>query len=274
LPISTRRARSRDPNEKLLRPIRPNVGIEVAYRQRLHRLIEAMSNSVIYWLKASYRANEPRIAQDETPADALKRSIKQLSKQWLAKFDEAAEQLGDYFAQSVENRSSAALRKILKDGGISVEFRRTAAMRDIVDATVHQNVSLIKSIPRQYLDQVEGIVMRGVQTGRDLGAVAKDLEGRLGVTKKRAAFIARDQNEKATAAFTRARHLEIGITEAIWMHSGGGREARPTHLKAGRDKVRFNVAEGWYDPAEGRNIQPGELINCRCVSKPVLKGFS
>jgi uncharacterized protein with gpF-like domain len=233
-----------------------------------------MSKSVVYWLQASYRANQPRIVQDETPADALKRSIKQLSKQWLARFDEAAEQLGDYFAQSVEQRSSAALRKILKDGGFSVEFRRTAAMRDIVDATVHQNVSLIKSIPRQYLDQVEGIVMRGVQTGRDLGDIAGELQARLGVTKQRAALIARDQNEKATAAFTRARHLEIGITEAIWVHSGAGREPRPTHVKAGREKVRFNVAEGWLDPAEGKHIQPGELINCRCVAKPVLKGFS
>jgi len=62
----------------------------------------------------------------------------------------------------------------------------TAAMRDVVDATIHANVALIKSIPSQYFDQVEGIVMRGVQTGRDVGQVTKDLEGRLGVTKRRA----------------------------------------------------------------------------------------
>ena len=41
--------------------------------------------------------------------------------------------------------------------------------------------------------------MRGVRTGRDVGQVAKDLQGRLGVTKRRAPFIALDQNNKNTS---------------------------------------------------------------------------
>jgi uncharacterized protein with gpF-like domain len=261
-------------NEKVLRPVRPNAGIEAAYRGRLTRLIDAMSDSVVYWLRASYRANTPRMAQDETPADALRRSIRKLASQWTKRFDDAAVKLGDYFALSVERRSSGALRKILRDGGISVEFKMTAAMRDVVDATIHANVALIKSIPSQYFDQVEGIVMRGVQTGRDVGQVTKDLQERLGVTKRRAAFIALDQNNKATSAFNKARLVEVGVTEAIWMHSGGGKEPRPTHLKAGREGTRYTISEGWYDPAVGKHIQPGELINCKCVGKPVIKGFS
>ena len=270
--LQSRRTAKR--NEKVLRPVRPNVGIRAAYQGRLTRLVEAMSDSVVYWLRASYRANTPRMAQDETPADALRRSIRKLAMQWTKRFDIASEQLGDYFALSVEKRSSAALRKILRDGGISVEFKMTAAMRDVVDATIHANVALIKSIPSQYFDHVEGIVMRGVQTGRDVGQVTKELEGRLGVTKRRAAFIALDQNNKATAAFNKVRTTELGIDEAEWMHSGGGHELRPTHVQAGRDKVRYNISVGWYDPAVQRYIQPGEEIGCRCVGKPVTKGFS
>lgn len=265
----------RNKAEKTLRPVHPNAGIAEAYRKRLDSLIDAMHRSVVYWLKASYRANEPRIlALDETPADALRRSMRDLSSRWLKKFDDAAEALADYFTQSVEKRSSAALKKILRDGGMSVEFDMTPVMRDVVDATVHQNVALIKSIPAQYLEQVEGIVMRSVQTGRDLGQLADDLQRRLGVTKRRAALIARDQNNKATAAFNRVRLQEVGITECIWVHSGAGREPRPAHQKAGRERTRFSVTKGWYDPAVKRFIQPGELINCRCVGRPVVKGFS
>ena len=58
------------------------------------------------------------------------------------------------------------------------------------------------------------------------------------------------------------------------MHSGGGKEPRPTHLAAGKRKQRYDVREGWYDPAVGKNIFPGELINCRCVSRPVIEGFT
>lgn len=273
--MSSLQARKRAPkHEKVLRGVRPSAGIEAAYRGKLTALVEEMSRSVVYWLKASYRANTPRMAQDETPADALRRSIRKLAAQWTKRFDEAAAKLGDYFALSVEKRTSAALRKILRDGGMSVEFKMTPAMRDIVDATVHANVSLIKSIPSQYFDQVEGIVMRGVQTGRDVGQVAKDLEERLGVAKRRAAFIAMDQNQKATSAFNRAREMEVGIDENEWHHSHGGKNPRPTHVQAGREKVRYKISQGWYDPAVKRYIHPGEEPGCKCFGKPVIKGFS
>ncbi|MBB3743897.1 uncharacterized protein with gpF-like domain [Rhizobium sp. BK591] len=227
-----------------------------------------------YWLTATYRQNEPRIAQDETPADALRRSMRELSSRWLKRFDEMAGKMAEHFAKSVEARATGAMKTILKDGGWTVSFKMTPAMRDVVDATVHQNVALIKSIPAQYLEQVEGIVMRGVQNGRDLGVVADDLQKRLGVTRRRAAFIARDQNQKATSALSRARQLELGLDEAVWTHSGGGKEPRPTHAKAGREKVRYKISQGWYDPAVGRYIQPGEEPNCKCIGRPVLKGFS
>jgi uncharacterized protein with gpF-like domain len=118
------------------------------------------------------------------------------------------------------------------------------------------------------------MVMRSVQTGRDLGRLAKDLQKQFGVTKRRAALIARDQNNKATASMTRVRQVQLGITEAIWVHSGAGKHPRPTHVKAGRDSVRYDVSKGWFDPDAKQWIWPGILVNCRCVSKPVIKGFS
>ncbi len=261
--------------ETILRPIHPNVGIEIEYRRQLLKLIDAMAASVDYWLKATYRKNEDRIvAEDESPADALRRSMKELSKRWLDKFDEMSTKLADYFAQSVEKRSTAAMKKILKDGGWTVRFQITPAMRDVIVATVHENVSLIKSIPERYLTQVESIVMIGVQNGRDLQVISEGLQKQLGVTRRRAALIARDQTNKANASLTRARQLELGLDTAVWVHSGGGRHPRPSHLKAGRDKVQYSIKEGWYDPEVGRKIQPGELISCRCVGRPVIKGFS
>lgn len=268
MPSSKRR------NEKVLRPVHPNKGIELAFRNRLIKLIDEMNNSVVYWLKAEYRANPPVMAQDRNPAQELRAAIRRLVARWERNFDEAAPRLAQYFATAVRSRSDAALNKILRDGGFSVKFTMTRAMKDVMDATITEQVSLIKSIPRHYLTQVEGVVMRSVQTGRDLGQLTKDLQQQFGVTRRRAATIARDQNNKATASMTRVRQVQLGITEAIWVHSGGGNHPRPTHLKAGRDQQRYEVSKGWLDPAVGKHIFPGELINCRCVSKPVIKGFS
>lgn len=259
---------------KTLPPIHPNAGIEAAYRRKLQAYIKTMNDSVLYWLGAAYKSNEPHIAMDELPASALKRAIRMLGRRWQKKFDKLAKELAGYFAQAVQDRSSAALKSILKRNGFTVEFKMTPAMQDIFRATVNENVSLIRSIPAQYLTQVEGSVMRSVAAGRDLGTLTKELQDHYGVSKRRAAFISRDQNNKATAVFTRARQIEAGVTEAVWLHSGGGKHPRPSHLKAGREKQRYDVREGWLDPDVGKRIFPGELPNCRCVSKAVVPGFA
>lgn len=265
------------PRQRAFNPVRPAPGIERTYRDKLLAMIEDMHRSIKYWMCVAYRNNEPKLraefAEDASPAAILRNVIRRLSRRWLKQFDAMAPKLARYFAKTVSQRSDAALRSILKRGGLTVQLNMTPAMNDVKQAVVHENVALIKSIPRQYLLQVEGIVMRSVQTGRDLEQLTKDLQKQFGVTKKRAVFIARDQNNKATAALQRARQVELGIREAIWVHSGGGKVPRPAHVKAGRDKVRYNVAEGWYDPHERKFILPGELPNCRCVSRPVVPGF-
>lgn len=202
------------------------------------------------------------IAMDATPAAEMQKAIDELATRWRERFSEGSEALARHFATQAFRRSDAGLKKILRDAGISVEFKMTRPMRDIFLATVEQNVQLITSIPEEYLTQVQGAVMRSVQSGRDLGSLTKELEARHGVTRRRAALIARNQNNMATAAMTRARQAEVGIQEAIWLHSHGGKEPRKTHLANSGN--RYNVQEGWFDsdPKVNRRIWPGELINC------------
>lgn len=266
--------RDRDSNEKRLKPVHPNAGIEAALRRFLFDMIEEMSRSYRYWLRAQYRQKPPRLAQDVSPAKALNVELRKLGMRWRKRWNAAAPRLADWFLQSVETRSSSVLRRILKEHGITVRFTMTPAMRDVIDASVQESVALIKSIPQQYHTEIEGLVMRSVKAGRKLDDLTRELQQRYHVTRKRAELIARDQNNKATAALTRARQMEMGVEWAIWVHSHGGKEPRKTHL-ANTGK-RYKVSEGWYDPDPRvrRNIFPGELINCRCVSRPVVKGFT
>ena len=262
-------------HERVLPPVRANVGIQVAYRRRLLALIDEMNNSFLYWISAAYKANEPIIAQDAaTPASQLRIAINKLTRQWQSNFDDAAISLAKYFAKASYLRSDASLRSILRRGGFSVKFKMTPAMRDIMKATIAEQVGLIRSIPQQYLVNVQGAVMRSVQTGRDLASLRDEIVKHYGVTQRRAALIARDQNQKATATLTRARQIELGITEAVWMHSHGGKVPRPTHLK--NDGRRYDIKVGWFDPDPKvrKYIFPGQLINCRCVSGSVIKGLS
>jgi len=277
----------------ILPPIRSNAGTTALYRKKLIRLIAEMHESVLYWLSASYKANEPVIAQDELPAEALRRAVQQLSRRWQKQFDEAAPKLAKYFAKAANQRSARQLQRILAEAGFSVEFKMTRAMQDVMKASVNEQVSLIRSIPQKYFADVQGAVMRSVSAGRDLESLVKEIGPKVDLkrinqgrkpgeaqksyaarTARRAAFIARDQNNKMTAVFTRVRQQEAGISRAIWVHSGGGKEPRPSHVAAGRRKQEYDVTEGWYDPDVEKHIFPGELPNCRCVSRAVITGFS
>lgn len=267
--------------ERILPPVNPNAGIEVQYRNRLIRMLTAMSNAVARDVRSAYRSNPPEIltlTADESPANVMRRTIKSLLVHWTKRFNDAAPRLARWFATQSKLRSDAALKKILIDAGFSVDWNMSRAMNDAMQATIAEQVSLIKSIPSQYFTQIEGMVMRSVTTGRDLKQLTDDLQHAFKVTRRRAELIARDQNNKATSTLTKVRQLSTmgpGAV-AIWMHSGGGREPRHTHLKAGRGKVRYLVAEGWHDPDPRvkRKIFPGELINCRCVSRLVVPGFN
>lgn len=257
---------------RFLRPVHPNRGIEVDYRNRLLKLIDEMHNSVMYWLGAAYKANPPHMASDATPAAELKAALRKLNKRWQKRFNELAPDLARYFAKSISKRSDKALMAILKKAGIAIEFKMTKAQKDILQATVQANVALIKSIPQQYHTHIEGIVMRSVQEGRDLKTLARHLQKNYGVTRRRAALIARDQNNKATAALHRARQVELGITHAIWLYSGAGKHPRPAHVAM--NGKRFDVKKGMWDRDEKAWVLPGVLINCRCISKSIIPGFS
>lgn len=262
------------PNGKVLTAVRPNAGLEYLYRKRLDCLIEAMHRSFMKWVLAAYRANQPHVvemAADKLPADELREVMRELARRWRSRFDDGSKLLAGYFAQSASKRTDAQLQAILKKIGFSVDFKMTKAQRDILQATVAQNVALIKSIPDQYISQVEQSVMRSVQAGRDVGGLASELEKNFGVTKRRAAFIAQSQNNMATAAFNRSRQLELGIETAIWLHSSAGRHPRPSHV-ANSGKT-FDIAKGWYDPDAKVWTWPGILPRCRCVSRSVLKGL-
>lgn len=283
----------RNPNVKMLRAVHPNAALRAAYKRKIMALVDEMTRSYEFHIRAAYRADPPEMAEDaraaETyrgfkrndlfdrrgiPAVKLQRLLKQLGAKWEARFASAAPNLARYFTRSVAARSERTLAKILRDAGISVKFTLTPELKDIIQASVAEGVSLIKSIQQQYHTQVAGSVMRSVSAGRDLSDLSTELRQRYGVTQRRAAHIALSQNNLATGAITRERLLHAGINEAVWLHSGGGKEPRKTHL-ANSGKP-YNVVDGWFDPDPKvqKFIRPGELINCRCVAKPIVRGFS
>lgn len=210
-----------------------------------------------------------RGAQDASPADTLRAAMRRMGRLWQRRLDKLAPELAAFFATAAAERASGQMASMLRKAGFTVKFSVTPTVKDILDATVGENVSLIKSIAAQHLTNIEGAVMRSVTAGRDLSTLSNELKDVYGVTRRRAANIALDQNNKATAAITRARQEELGITEAIWQHSRAGKHPRQSHLAF--DGHRYDVKKGAF--LDGKWVWPGTEINCRCTSRSVIPGF-
>jgi hypothetical protein len=260
------------PMAKTIRPVHPNAGIEIDYKKRLDALVLEMSKSVYYWVGVWYNASPPAvaIALDASPVREILTKLMRLMKSWIKKFSLFADKYAPKMADEILVTSDNSYKNALKDAGMpTVKFKMTRAQQDVMASVIEENVSLIQSIPKEYLSDVTTIVTQGFSAGRDGSFIKNQLMQKYGITKRRAEFIARDQCNKATAAFNRVRQIEIGITEAIWVHSGAGRHPRPDHVAASGKK--YDVAEGCL--ISGKYILPGQLPNCRCISRSIIPGF-
>jgi SPP1 gp7 family putative phage head morphogenesis protein len=254
---------------KTIAAVQSNRGIEAAYKKALKALLDEMEKSYSWWLEAEYKKAPPLISElaaDALPISAMRKKLEQLGEQWHWRFESSAEKIAELYAKRSYRYSDNALKKALKDAGWSVEFKMTRAMRESLDAVISENVSLIQSIPMQFHQKIEGAVMRSYSIGGDLQQLTKELRQIYSGTEARISLIARDQISKANSVATRARQMELGITEAVWIHSHAGKEPRKSH-EAAHGEI-YKIAEGCK--IDGEYIQPAEKINCRCMARPIL----
>ena len=265
------------PNQRkpvTVRAIHASAAVHAWYFAELDALVSRMSAEVSREILAVYGRIEPaEMAHDapRNPSLLLRAALRKWGGLWVSRFDTLSLELGKKFTSKSFGITQTQMRAALKDAGFTVKFKPTPGAAAAYHAVAAEQVNLIKSIPQQYLKDVETKVWGSVMKGADMHALSVDLRKTYGVTRDRAAIIARDQNNKAKATIERARRQELGITHAIWQHSAGGRVPRATHVTM--NGKAYPLAQGMYDSNEGAYVLPGELINCRCTSKAVIPAF-
>ena len=235
-----------------LNEIKPNIGNDRAYLKELRTMLRRIKEDI----------NDAK-TDDVTQ---FGNRIDYLLEQWSKRLD----RLGYTISKRFINRNRATFDKRfmqeLRKAGFTVNFQLSPNIEDILEASVKENVGLIKSIGVDYLERVQQQVWSGVASGYDLGQIAKDLSKAYGISDRRAKNIARDQGAKAHAVIERERRKEAGITQAVWLHSHAGKVPRPSHVKA-NGKV-FDIEKGLY--LDGVWTLPGVQINCRCGSASIV----
>ena len=151
-----------------------------------------------------------------------------------------------------------------------VKFDFTERLRATAQAHIDENVALIHSIPDQFHHRIKRMAWKSIESGRDIAGFTKDLQDEFDITLRRAALIARDQNNKMTAMFSRTRRLDLGLTTAIWRHTSS-LHPREEHIDF--DGESYSIEEGMYSEEAGENIWPGTEICCGCVDETEIPGY-
>jgi SPP1 gp7 family putative phage head morphogenesis protein len=147
----------------------------------------------------------------------------------------------------------------------------------VLQAATAQNLDLIKSLGADPLSKVKSMVFQQIADGEFSQKTLRDfMVKRLGIDKRRATFIARDQTHKFNAVLTEARVRQTGAGTYIWRNANDMRvRGRPGGLYPNSKYNHWNREGKVYSydkpPADGN---PGEPVNCRCYAEIVIKGFN
>lgn len=128
-----------------------------------------------------------------------------------------------------------------------------------VDYNIQTNVSLIKSIPKQYADKVEALVLNALQTGQTNEELAQEIKKLGHSTDIRARLIARDQMAKIQADINETRQRSLGVETYDYLTAQDDR-VRPLC------KSHHGKTFRWDTPPTGGH--PGKKIGCRCTAVP------
>jgi SPP1 gp7 family putative phage head morphogenesis protein len=264
-----------------------NVGVQSRYVLTLRKLVTRMANTVnreIMKLFESTEAKEYRkkvvAAQDASIASQARILTNSLTKRFDQLFGREAKTIAENMVKSSSRASSTKLNSSLKQlsGGVALKTNiLTGPLKEVVKASVSENVNLITSISDKYLSQVEQSVMRSITTGAGTGSLISDLEKYYGKADRRARDVALDQTRKVYNSINKGRMQAVGVKKFEWVHSGGGQKPRESHIAMSGNIYSFDdlpiinqeqVDRGYEAPERGI---PGQAIKCRCTMVPVIE---
>lgn len=259
-----------------------NVSQQLRYQRALLKLTREMTQEVTRRILSLFKTNnskeffkqQKKATMDASITSKSKKLMNELTKKFTQLFKQQAPTLADNMLNGSLKTSETNLKTSLKQlsGGLTLNTGVIpAGMEDVGKAIVAENVSLIKSIPVEYLDDIQGAVMRSITAGEGAPDLEPLLKKYSGQTDRRVRNLALDQTRKAYNSINKQRMQSVGVKKFEWVHSGGGQHPRKSHQEL--DGKIFSFDDLPLKGEEGfvNGQYPGQAINCACTMVPVIE---
>lgn len=263
-------------------PLAYNIGLQEKYNRTLQKMVKLMTKITKEKLIALFKSDlgkeyfkdqKELAAMDASLSSQARILLNALIKQFKIIFDTNALDIAEKMVQEQNNYSEKSLNNSIKQltGGFELQGDFIpASLKEVIKASISENVYLIKSIPEKYFTDITGSVMRSITGGGGVKQLIKDLNKYTNQSKRRVKNIALDQTRKAYNSINRQRMMSAGYTKFKWLHSGGGQQPRKDHIKMNGNIYSFDDPP-IIDKNTGERGFPGQAINCGCTMQPVYE---
>lgn len=264
------------------KPLRLAITAQDRYAKDLDKIIQAMAKQTRRELMRLFESDDAKqfYAQDASIASQARILLNKLQRDFAKQFGDRSKLVTRRMVKDVDKASKSTLHASLKElsGGLSLKTDiLTGELKEILTATIAENVDLIKTIPSTYFHNVRGAVMRSI-TQPDSGGLSrlverldKQLTARARQERNKARNLALDQTRKTYNNLNKGRMEAVGLNKFEWVHSMGGQNPRPLHQKELNGKVFSFDDLPIIDEKTGERGIPGQAINCRCTMLPVIE---
>lgn len=140
----------------------------------------------------------------------------------------------------------------------------------LMQTLMHEQVTLIKSIPLDAAQRVHEWTIKGIEDGTRASEVAAAIRNSTGVSAAKATLIARTEVARTASKLTEARAISVGSEGYIW-RTAGDTDVRDSHKRMNGKFVRWDENGGQgASLTDGTICHAGQIYNCRCYPEPVV----
>lgn len=260
-----------NPRARRAREVNMSRSTGISYNAELQKMVRQIRRDFDEIVMPIVRGLE-REYQADGWSDDIRAALDRLRNRWSSpEFLAATERMASLFVRTADQVNRQRFGANMRSIGINT-FGDSPELSEYLRASVFDNTRLVRSIPSEFLDRVESIVLTNVRAGGRPAAIADLIREQTGVTQRRAAFIARDQTAKVNGDLVRRRQVNVGFEYFQWITSDDER-VRDRHDEIADKLTAYGQGiYRWDNPplsGDGNPIIPGQDYGCRCTARPV-----
>jgi len=257
---------------KRAKPVDYDEALPRQYNRILQAIITAVNADIKRDILPAIQRAKPEYTADAWPS-LMNALLTALAERWSGTlFKSQAQRIAAGTVRRAEAENGKAfLKSVNQAAGVEVFGAHSEALSTELEAAAIENAQLITKMTAEHINRIQTTIMENMRAGYAPSVIARNLQEKSGISRKRAKFIARDQTAKLNGELTKLRNQAAGIEYFRWSTSKDGRVGEDHRRAAERDVGYGPGVYRWDKPPKegipGRATRP----NCRCSAAPVFE---